>query len=366
MDREDVRDGHAGRGLDLVRRRRETAGRALARAGGPRCFSRAHQADEHDRALAQSALGSGRRRTASGPARRLQQRGRRGECSFIPPSYHAGAVPCHRPARAATAGACLRSPAHVGTGEVAPREASVPTLLRFLFVDRRSRRPRLRGDVRARDPRRAGAARDDGDDPGLAPCRPAMSGGAASSALFLDMLAAERGAAANTLDAYRRDLDDYLAFLAARPASTPAEAEPAAVRAFMASLEERGLKASSAARRLSAVRQFHKFLYVEGYAAADPTAPRSAPKRGRSPAEGAVRRARSTGCSRSPRERARRRTPPPAARLRAARMALPAGAALRHGPAGLRARGAAAQRGEDARALPRRQRQGRPRSAWCR
>ena len=34
----------------------------------------------------------------------------------------------------------------------------------------------------------------------------------------------------------------------------------------MASLEERGLKASSAARRLSAVRQFHKFLYVEGYA----------------------------------------------------------------------------------------------------
>ena len=49
----------------------------------------------------------------------------------------------------------------------------------------------------------------------------------------------------------------------------------------MASLEERGLKASSAARRLSAVRQFHKFLYVEGYAPADPTAAVSAPKRGR-------------------------------------------------------------------------------------
>jgi integrase/recombinase XerD len=54
-----------------------------------------------------------------------------------------------------------------------------------------------------------------------------------------------------------------------------------AVRGFVASLEERGLKASSAARRLSAVRQFHKFLYAEGYAAADPTAAVATPKRGR-------------------------------------------------------------------------------------
>ena len=100
-------------------------------------------------------------------------------------------------------------------------------------------------------------------------------------ALFLDMLAAERGAAGNTLQAYRRDLDDYFAFL--RDAKTgPLEAGAATVRAFMASLEERGLKASSAARRLSAVRQFHKFLYVEGYAAVDPTAAVEGPKRGRS------------------------------------------------------------------------------------
>ena len=42
-----------------------------------------------------------------------------------------------------------------------------------------------------------------------------MSGGR-FVALFLDMLAAERGAAANTLSAYRRDLDDYAAFLAAK------------------------------------------------------------------------------------------------------------------------------------------------------
>ena len=99
-------------------------------------------------------------------------------------------------------------------------------------------------------------------------------------ALFLDMLAAERGAAANTLQAYRRDLDDYFAFLAEAKVG-PLAAGAATIRAFMASLDERGLKASSAARRLSAVRQFHKFLYAEGYAAADPTAAVEGPKRGR-------------------------------------------------------------------------------------
>ncbi|WP_262028430.1 site-specific tyrosine recombinase XerD [Microvirga sp. Mcv34] len=104
--------------------------------------------------------------------------------------------------------------------------------------------------------------------------------GARHASLFLDMLAAERGASKNTLDAYRRDLDDYLSYLK-ETGGQPDHATSAAIRGFMASLEERGLKASSAARRLSAVRQFHKFLYVEGYAPADPTAAVSAPKRGR-------------------------------------------------------------------------------------
>jgi integrase/recombinase XerD len=104
--------------------------------------------------------------------------------------------------------------------------------------------------------------------------------GARHAGLFLDMLAAERGASRNTLDAYRRDLDDYLAYLTQAGAASDT-AGAATVRGFMASLEERGLKATSAARRLSAVRQFHRFLYVEGYAPADPTAAVSAPKRGR-------------------------------------------------------------------------------------
>jgi integrase/recombinase XerD len=107
-----------------------------------------------------------------------------------------------------------------------------------------------------------------------------MSASARFVSLFLDMLAAERGAAANTLAAYRRDLEDYAAFLTAKRIDLAA-AEPAAVRAFMASLSVRGLKASSAARRLSAVRQLHKFLYVEGFAGKDPTAAATAPKRAR-------------------------------------------------------------------------------------
>ncbi|PVE26065.1 site-specific tyrosine recombinase XerD [Microvirga sp. KLBC 81] len=104
--------------------------------------------------------------------------------------------------------------------------------------------------------------------------------GARQASLFLDMLVAERGASKNTLDAYRRDLDDYLAYLN-EAGARPDAATAATIRGFMASLDERGLKATSAARRLSAVRQFHKFLYVEGYAPADPTAAVSAPKRGR-------------------------------------------------------------------------------------
>ncbi|MFE1603205.1 site-specific tyrosine recombinase XerD [Methylobacterium sp. ID0610] len=96
---------------------------------------------------------------------------------------------------------------------------------------------------------------------------------------YLDMLAAERGASPNTLAAYRRDLDDYLAHLGAEGLD-PAAVEPPVVRAYMADLDARGLKASSAARRLSCIRGFHRFLYAEGYAPTDPTAPVSGPKRG--------------------------------------------------------------------------------------
>lgn len=96
--------------------------------------------------------------------------------------------------------------------------------------------------------------------------------------LFLDMLAAERGAARNTLDAYGRDLADYLGHLASAGQDV-AGASGATLRAYLAALAERGLAPASAARRLSAVRQFHRFLYAEGHLPSDPTASTAGPKR---------------------------------------------------------------------------------------
>ncbi|WP_313900881.1 site-specific tyrosine recombinase XerD [Methylobacterium sp. J-026] len=97
---------------------------------------------------------------------------------------------------------------------------------------------------------------------------------------YLDMMAAERGAGANTLAAYRRDLDDYLAYLA-RVGIALEEVDAGALRTFLADLDTRGLKASSAARRLSCVRGFHRFLYAEGVVEADPSVAVSGPRRGR-------------------------------------------------------------------------------------
>lgn len=95
---------------------------------------------------------------------------------------------------------------------------------------------------------------------------------------FLDMLAAERGAARNTLEAYERDVSDYLEFLGgtALDAATAQD-----IRGWLADLSARGLKASSAARRLSAVRQFHRFLYTEGLTGSDPSAAIAGPRQGR-------------------------------------------------------------------------------------
>lgn len=95
---------------------------------------------------------------------------------------------------------------------------------------------------------------------------------------YLDMLAAERGAAANTLAAYRRDLEDYLSSLAGA-GHDPLTVATAPLRAYMAGLETRGLSAASAARRLSCLRGFHRFLYAEGFAAGDPSAPLAGPRR---------------------------------------------------------------------------------------
>lgn len=99
-------------------------------------------------------------------------------------------------------------------------------------------------------------------------------------ALFLDMLMAERGAAAHTIDAYTRDISDFLAFLAAKKSSA-AKASADHVRAYLESLAGKGLAPTSRARKLSAIRQFFRFLLGEGLRADDPTSAIDSPKLGR-------------------------------------------------------------------------------------
>ncbi|MDB5548060.1 MAG: recombinase XerD [Tardiphaga sp.] len=99
--------------------------------------------------------------------------------------------------------------------------------------------------------------------------------------LFLDMLAAEQGAGANTVDAYRRDLEDLSAFIGGK-GLTFNDVETQALRDYLEDLDERGFKSTSVARRLSALRHLFRFLLNERIRADDPAAILSGPKRGRS------------------------------------------------------------------------------------
>ncbi len=95
------------------------------------------------------------------------------------------------------------------------------------------------------------------------------------------MLMAERNAARNTRDAYERDLNDLAGFLGRRRLR-PGEAGTGQLRDYLASLARAGMAPRSQARRLSALRQFYKFLAAEGIRLDDPTATLDAPRLGRS------------------------------------------------------------------------------------
>jgi integrase/recombinase XerD len=94
---------------------------------------------------------------------------------------------------------------------------------------------------------------------------------------FLEMMSAERGAAENTLSSYRRDLEDASAGISGGLVGAGA----ADVRAYLDDIAARGFAASSQARKLSAIRQFFKFLYAEGLRGDDPTGTLDSPKKGR-------------------------------------------------------------------------------------
>ena len=91
---------------------------------------------------------------------------------------------------------------------------------------------------------------------------------------FLEMLAAERGAARLTIAAYRTDLADLVRHLGA----DIADASSDDLRGYFAALAKSGVGARTAARRLSAFRQFFRFLVVEGARRDDPTQALDAPR----------------------------------------------------------------------------------------
>ena len=86
---------------------------------------------------------------------------------------------------------------------------------------------------------------------------------------YLTHLAIEKGRAANTLQAYRRDLARYVDHLGTVP---PTRSTAADVRSFASALQRAGLARSSVNRMLTAVRGLHRFLFAEGIAESDPTA----------------------------------------------------------------------------------------------
>lgn len=94
------------------------------------------------------------------------------------------------------------------------------------------------------------------------------------------MLAAERGAAANTLAAYRRDLQEAEAFLRAKAAAL-VNAKPEDLSAYLKSLADAGMSARTQARRLSCLRQFYRFLFAEQIRQDDPAQGLDSPKTGR-------------------------------------------------------------------------------------
>ncbi len=98
---------------------------------------------------------------------------------------------------------------------------------------------------------------------------------------FLEMMAVERGASKHTLAAYGRDLADVDAVLRRQDADLDAAAA-SDLKSYLATLAKDGASSRTAARRLSCLRQFYKFLFAEGVRSDDPSAGIDSPRQGRS------------------------------------------------------------------------------------
>lgn len=99
---------------------------------------------------------------------------------------------------------------------------------------------------------------------------------------FLDTLRAERGAADNTIEAYRRDLEDASSFLRANRSSL-IDAGERDLAAFVRDLHERGMSAATVSRRLSALRRFFRFQLGDNERKDNPTSRLDGPAARREP-----------------------------------------------------------------------------------
>ena len=97
---------------------------------------------------------------------------------------------------------------------------------------------------------------------------------------FLEMMSAERGAAANTLAAYERDLDDFSSFLSTAGLGL-IDADTNSIRHYLTALQKSGISSASQARKLSAIRQMFKFMFADNLRQDDPTGSIDSPKAAR-------------------------------------------------------------------------------------
>ncbi|KAA3615439.1 MAG: tyrosine recombinase XerD [Calditrichaeota bacterium] len=87
---------------------------------------------------------------------------------------------------------------------------------------------------------------------------------------FLSFLAAERNLAENTILAYGRDLAHYQTWLSGNDIDALKKIQPKYIRQFLAALEKLELTEASIARKCTAIRMFHRYLFAENYCATDP------------------------------------------------------------------------------------------------
>jgi len=99
--------------------------------------------------------------------------------------------------------------------------------------------------------------------------------------MFLEMMAAERGASKNTVSSYRRDLEDFSLFLHRRKRRIEG-ADTENIREYLTQLRRSKMAPSTQARRLSVLRQFYGFLFAESFRTDDPTQRVDGPKLGQS------------------------------------------------------------------------------------